>query len=321
MKRIWLVDFENVGKDGISNIEHLTLDDEVHLFSTEKAGNINMKHVFTKKTSVFGHIVPEGNQSVDKHLVSYLGYLLGKYGDELKYIVVSRDKGYERIFDFWNDEYGFEGISRIEKIPGAKTEKKPVIQKTIPEASERETEKKMKKTAACGKKTELSEKKNADSEKKKTVVNPASVPDLAEYVRKGLRKLNYDPFAVDKIAEFVVAHHNDKQPLRGIHNELKRTYDPYEDKYKDIKKIYDRYRKKAKEIQNDDRETEVRDFVSINLCREPYSENTDRIVSILLESSTKAEVNREFQKMYTDGSDVKELYKAVKPLISSLPSK
>lgn len=301
MKKIYLVDLENVGKEGIKNIESLTLDDQVHLFSTEKAGNVNMKHVFTRRTVVNGHIVPEGNQSVDKHIVSFLGYLLGKFGDKFSYIIISKDKGYERILDFWREEGGFKNISRTDRIPSSLPEGKVKSADTKPAGKVRNAGK-----------IRTAEKKVPDA-------------DLAEYMKNELRSRHYTENAVEKIADFVVTHHSkNKNPLRCIHNDIKRTYDQYEEVYAEVKMIYSEYTRKSEKSygqKNTKKDDAVRDFVNRNLNKEPYEENMEKIIGVISSAETKSQVNKEFQKMYPDGDDLKELFKTVKPLISKLPAR
>ena len=46
--------------------------------------------------------IPVRKQSVDMHLVSYLGYLIGKNkGKDCRYIIISRDNDYDNIIQFW----------------------------------------------------------------------------------------------------------------------------------------------------------------------------------------------------------------------------
>lgn len=40
MKTFYLIDFENVHNDGIANIESITKEEHVHIFSTQNATNI-----------------------------------------------------------------------------------------------------------------------------------------------------------------------------------------------------------------------------------------------------------------------------------------
>ena len=48
--------------------------------------------------------VPVRKQSVDMHLVSYLGYLIGKNKNkECRYVIISRDNDYDNVIKFWKN--------------------------------------------------------------------------------------------------------------------------------------------------------------------------------------------------------------------------
>ena len=99
METFYLIDFENVHNEGIQNVDLLSKTDHVHIFSTENALNIRMDIVFSKGIDINGHIVPVRKQSLDMHLVSYLGYLLGVNGKHCVYVIVSNDKDYDNIIN------------------------------------------------------------------------------------------------------------------------------------------------------------------------------------------------------------------------------
>lgn len=79
METFYLIDFENVHNNGIANIDNLSNEEHVHIFSTQNALNIRPE-VFWLKSDINAHLVPVRNQSLDMHLVSYLGYITGIYG-------------------------------------------------------------------------------------------------------------------------------------------------------------------------------------------------------------------------------------------------
>ena len=117
METFYLIDFENVHNEGLENIDSLPKDDHVHIFSTENALNIRMDLVLSKEIDIQGHIVPVRKQSLDMHLVSYLGYLLGVNGKQCAYVIVSKDTDYDNIIRFWKEE-GYPNLSRKTAIPG-----------------------------------------------------------------------------------------------------------------------------------------------------------------------------------------------------------
>lgn len=130
-KTFYLVDFENVHSEGIKNIKSLTKTEQVHIFSTKNAETVKMGHEvlklealkeIIKEIDIDVDIVPGGDQSVDRHLISFLGYLLGIYGERCTYIIVSKDNGYNNIIKFWKEK-GYENISKKPEIPKTNVEK------------------------------------------------------------------------------------------------------------------------------------------------------------------------------------------------------
>lgn len=130
METFYLVDFENVHNEGLENIDSLSKTDHVHIFSTEKALNIRMDIVFSKGADIKGHIVPTRKQSLDMHLVSYLGHLLGIHGRQCAYVIVSKDTDYDNIIKFWKEE-GYQNISRQQKIAGTLANQKKTVQTVV----------------------------------------------------------------------------------------------------------------------------------------------------------------------------------------------
>lgn len=119
METFYLIDFENVHNEGMENISTLVQTDHVHIFYTENASKISMDNVLIKGIDIEGHKVPSRKQSLDMHLVSYLGYLLGiQQEKKCSYVIISKDKDYDNIIKFWQDK-GFKNIYRKQKIPGS----------------------------------------------------------------------------------------------------------------------------------------------------------------------------------------------------------
>ena len=101
----YLIDFENVGLKGLEGAEKLTAHDHVHLFSTRNAPKITTAILANfNGTNLLVHEVPAKSQSVDMHLVSYLGYLLGSCKPVPKIVILSNDTDYDDIVQFWKTE-------------------------------------------------------------------------------------------------------------------------------------------------------------------------------------------------------------------------
>ena len=93
--RIFLIDFENVNEGGLSGLRSLSEEDRVILFFTRNAGKVSLGLFNGSKASFTFIEVPGGKQSLDMHLTTYLGYLIGKEEDAgTLYYIISNDTDY-----------------------------------------------------------------------------------------------------------------------------------------------------------------------------------------------------------------------------------
>lgn len=228
MERIYLIDFENVHDDGLKNINTLTKSDHVHIFYTENAKKIDLDIFSAKEPDIVPHKVPVGKQSLDRHLVSYLGYLLGTSGGQTcSYIIVSKDHNYDDIIAFWRENgNGIKYISREEKIPGSNV---------------------------------VSQKKTATS----------------------------------------VAKNTTKQTINSKINTGKANTKSSVSKH----------------------ELQVRSFFGQHFKKKIHVEKKEEIIKIVLDATTRQQVNNELMKLYRNGNPVKEIIEILQPLIKDLPGK
>ena len=129
----YLIDFENVGLKGLEGAEKLGTQDHVHLFSTRNAPKINTATLaHFNGTNLLVHEVPAKSQSVDMHLVSYLGYLLGRNKPVPTIVILSNDTDYDDIVQFWKTELNVTVTRRdhFEEPKPAAPKKAPDRQKT-----------------------------------------------------------------------------------------------------------------------------------------------------------------------------------------------
>ena len=124
VRRVFIVDFENVGIDGIGNADVLGLEDHVHLFCTRNSAKICPSVLAGfNSTNLLTHVVPQGDQSVDMHIVTYLGYLIAQKNPKDEFFIISKDKDYDNVIKFWKDEQGIT-VKRLERlIPDKKSVK------------------------------------------------------------------------------------------------------------------------------------------------------------------------------------------------------
>ena len=122
----YLIDFENVHKDGLAGLEEIEEGSFLHIFYSENARNITLSSFGNAKMLHMEVIkVPVGKQSLDMQLVSFLGYLIGKEDSkDNKYIIVSKDNGYGNTPLFW-DSLGVGDRIEVRHQVGLEAPKEP----------------------------------------------------------------------------------------------------------------------------------------------------------------------------------------------------
>lgn len=102
----YLVDFENVHEAGLLGMDLLTPEDSVYVLHTSLTDKIALSTLDNVQAWVRVIPVLPGSQSLDMHLASFLGYLIGKEEDpETRYVIVSNDTDYWGITSYWNKIY------------------------------------------------------------------------------------------------------------------------------------------------------------------------------------------------------------------------
>jgi len=206
----YLVDFENVGLKGLEGARSLTKGDWVHLFSTRNAPKINTATLANfNATNLLVHEVPAKSQSVDMHLVSYLGYLLGSCEDTPEIVILSNDTDYDDIVSYWKKEKGVI-IKRRESIlaeapkPAAKPAraKRTVTAKKAAKEEKPQTEEK----PAVPEKAQQKTKRTA----KVKTVEPEDKTALNNAVLKVLSNAKYDNETVSFAASLVTKNFAEK---------------------------------------------------------------------------------------------------------------
>lgn len=294
METFYLVDFENVHNEGLENIDSLSEADHVHIFSTENALNIRMDIVFSKGVDIQGHIVPVRKQSLDMHLVSYLGYLLGNHGKQCAYVIISKDTDYDNIIKFWTEE-GYPNISRKQKIPGSAIQKKTVQP------------------------AEIAATQTVNSRINVGMAYEFSGDDRSElnvFMQHGLMNMGYSGNEANRICKYVVAHCNDERMLSGIHNDLKKEYNNCSEVYEDVRTILDSFVTSKSKVAK--KESQVRSFFERNFRKKLYVDHKEEMIGIILNAKTKQQINNELMKLYADGNVVKHIYQGIQPLIKDL---
>ena len=209
METHYLIDYENTGKNGLKGCENLSNTDHIHIFFTDNSKNTSFD-IFAdhgNATLDFKEVL-SGEQSLDKHLIAYLGYLVGKNANKKsEYVIVSSDKGYDKVGEFLLKEYEKEHKNSIS-------------------VSRRNT---IEKIASIDK---------VDLEKK---------TELKQQIRQALNaseKMDYTSEDINEIVKVVTSLYGYEKFKSKVHNALHDMYpedDVYLDVYKDIKPIISRY--------------------------------------------------------------------------------
>lgn len=307
METFYLIDFENVHNDGIANIESMTKEDHVHIFSTQNATNIR-QDIFWLNGDIKSHLVPVRKQSLDMHLVSYLGHLLGVYGKECSYVIISKDKDYDNIVKFWKEK-GYPNISRKEKLLG----------KTTPTA--KTTNKATVTTTATTKGKQAQAINSVISTGLSYTLSGSDRCELNLYVQHALTDdYDYTIGVANRICKYVIAHCNDESMLSGLHNDIRAEFPScYEEVYSDVKEILCEFVGDRK--QDSKREAQVRSFFGRYFKKKIYTECKEDIIDAILSGRTKQQVNNNLMRIYSDGSIVSHIYQTIQPLIKDLPGK
>ncbi|MBR1686436.1 MAG: hypothetical protein IJ708_14975 [Clostridia bacterium] len=101
---VYLIDYENVHDTGLEGIHELNDAENVILFYTDHADKISLDVISDIHVPFHTIKVAFGKQSLDMHLVSYLGYLIGTETDpQTRYVIISRDTDFAGVSRFWCD--------------------------------------------------------------------------------------------------------------------------------------------------------------------------------------------------------------------------
>lgn len=220
----YLIDYENVGEGGLANCSRLDETDHIHIFYTGNTTHINLDILNNHGNAELAtHKVPAGNQSVDMHLVSYLGYLIGaNIGKGCSYVIISNDKDYDNVVKFLSGETDDRVVKAAKINPPAVKQKSAIVQMPVKNSAD---EPKTVQQSTSADKTQ--KKKGAD----KTQMNHEVQRTLSD---KGHKDVN-------AIAKIVGQYYGQEHFLRSVHEALRKNCKDYVEIYKDIKPVIKKY--------------------------------------------------------------------------------
>ena len=129
----YLVDYENIHNDLDNLISNASKGDSIILFYSDTCKNISLDVISNfimrnLKIDCFKVIIGTKN-ALDFQLASYLGYLVGENKKAANYYIVSNDKGYDCLCEYWDSL----GVS-VGRICAQKPIVKPVPKQNSPKS-------------------------------------------------------------------------------------------------------------------------------------------------------------------------------------------
>lgn len=101
----YLVDYENVKKDGLNGINELSAEDTVCIFYSENADTITFdlhQRINASQADILFQEVEVGTKNaLDFQLATYLGYMVAK-DKEQEYYLVTKDNGFNILCSYWS---------------------------------------------------------------------------------------------------------------------------------------------------------------------------------------------------------------------------
>lgn len=167
MKRIYLVDSENVGDIWVPLLVASQPDEEVIVFYTQKSPHMNYENVrLLKETEKEAEFIKcfEGSNALDFQLVTQLGYMLCE-NQENCYVIVSNDTGFDAAVRYWKQRN-----MPVQRISGKELSRRLQQKTKTAELLENSTEVATGQTAEFLKhETEAATEQTAESMKNETV--------------------------------------------------------------------------------------------------------------------------------------------------------
>lgn len=140
MKTYYLVDFENMHEEALKLTEKAGEKDNLIIFFTSNSPKISLEALEGQKAKPEIIKIKSGKQSLDMCLVSYLGYLIKTDGKDSKYVIISKDSGFDNVISFWK-ERKITTVSRQEKqIKAIASEKSKSSKTGVKPSSDKRTE-------------------------------------------------------------------------------------------------------------------------------------------------------------------------------------
>ncbi len=248
MANCYFVDYENVHNTGLNNLNDLQPDDKLYIFYTKETDNISIDNAHLIEEAQWYHRyirVPAGDQSLDKHLISFVSYIISQDTVEQKkynYVIISKDKGYDNIITFLKQERNDLCMVRTENISDKITINTNSHPKTPPRATNVTAQK-----TTVQKPINNAQQAKLTAQKQQTA-QPKNLSQLASEITKVLLDANYSHILVDQIITLVQKKCLEPLALHSIHFNLKSITPEFGNIYKLIKPTVEQYLKLQPEL-------------------------------------------------------------------------
>lgn len=212
----YLIDYENVGSDGLMGCNSLKKTDHIVIFFTEHAKKIDMSDIANHGSAeIEMKEVPAGKQSADIHISSYLGYLIGtNAGKKIRIVVISKDTDFDNIIKFWKTREKDKNNSGLELLRVQKI--KDAISSVLA--------------------------KQAESTKKSSVkVSGSQKTMLNQEIMHALRGAGFSATVGNSVAQITIGLYGNEHFLTEVHNELRKKYTNYGEVYTTIKPVLSKF--------------------------------------------------------------------------------
>lgn len=278
MNTYYLVDYENVGSNGLIGCNNMTESDHIIIFFTQNARKIDMADIANHGNAELKMIeIPAGKQSADIHIGSYLGYLVGK--SKCNIVIISNDTDFDNVIKFWRKESDVS-VYRKQKIQVETTQKQSQSQSSTVSTKESKIR------SLFGRNF----KKSPYTEKKEDIIS-------ALLKSKDKQSLNIE------LTRIIPS------------NNIPAIYKTFKDCINNLPSVPS---KTSAKVDKKKREAQFRSVYGQHFKKGIYKENREQIISILVNSTTRQQVNNELCKILP-GENVSKIIKQFQPLLKDLP--
>ncbi len=117
---VYMIDYENVKTGGLNGISQLTSADRVIIFYSENANrltfDLHQRLMASTAKIEYREVSVGGHNALDFQLVTYLGYLIAQDPNG-QYLIISNDRGFDYVVNFWKKDGLRIGILSYLKDP------------------------------------------------------------------------------------------------------------------------------------------------------------------------------------------------------------